>query len=230
MKPMPGDMEAEGTSRFPLTPSPAERIAAAVAARLHGAQWNPLEIVPAAIVTAVALFAVGDVVAAVVVALNFGNFGIGILLLQATNWAGPILAAALLGSAALSWNEAKGWSDLLEFFATSDDDQLADEIDPGESVARLLRSRFLATSALAMAAVTTAGSIATVVGAVTEQGPGSFDAQRWAALIESCGMALAVVVLSLACLVIVLRTRRQASAILAVPADEPEDGSELSEG
>lgn len=59
-----------------------------------------------------------------------------------------------------------------------------------------------------------------------EQGPGSFDGQRWAALIESCGMALAVVVLSLACLLIVLRTRRQASTILAFPADEPEGESE----
>jgi hypothetical protein len=229
MKPMPDDTEAEGTSGFPLVLLPAERIAAAVAARLHGAQWTPLEIVPAAIVTAVALFALGDIVGAVVLALPNGSFGVAFTLLQATNWAGPILAAALLGSAVLSWSEASGWCDDLEFFATSDGDLPAGEIDPAESVARLLRSRFLATSALVLAAVTTAGSIATVVGTVMAQ-PGPFDGQSWAALIGSCGLALAVVVLSLACLVIVLRTRRQARTILALLPVEPEDASEPAEG
>jgi hypothetical protein len=229
MKPMPDDTGAEGTSGFPLVLSPAERIAAAVAARLRGTPWTPLEIVSAAIVTAVALFALGDTVGAVVLALSNGGFGVAFTLLQATNWAEPILAAALLGSAVLSWNEASGWCEDLEFLATSVGDLPTGEIDPAESVARLLRSRFLATSALVLAAVTTAGAITTVVGTVMEQS-GPFPGQSWAAPIESCGMALAVVVLSLACWVIVLRTRRQARTILALLPIEPEDESESAEG
>jgi hypothetical protein len=210
---MSGEDGREDAAIPPLSLSPAERIAAAITARLHGMPWNPSEIVPAAIVTAVSLFALGAVIGTVVADLTGQGFGIAFSLLGATNWAGPVLAVALLGSVLLSWNEARGWCEDLELFAASDDDRSASEIDPCESVARVLRSRLLATCALILAVVTTAGSIATMVGAAMEQ-PGAFFAHDWGEFIASCGSALAVVALSVASLSIVLRIRRQVTTVL----------------
>ncbi|MCU1488650.1 MAG: hypothetical protein JWM85_55 [Acidimicrobiaceae bacterium] len=164
-----------------------------------------------AILTAVALFALGNISGAIVWALALQS-GAGVTLLLATTWADPILEALLLGCALVTWNETTGRSADLDVFANSDDDELASEIDLEESVARLLRSRFLASSALTLSALTAAGSVASVVGLLIEPGP--LDAQRWGQLAEVGGSTLAVAALSLACLAIVVRTRREASAIL----------------
>jgi len=179
--------------------------------------------VPAALVTAVLLFALGQVVAAVVIGLTPGFDGVAPALRQATDWAEPVLAAAILGSVLLSWNQVSACCDDLDFYSSSDDDLVADEIDPDETIVRLCRSRFLASSALVAAAGTSAAAIGTEVGIAMEDLPrqingsleeGALDAQTWGALIAGGTIALAVGVLAFACLVIVLRIRRRARATL----------------
>jgi len=229
---MAGETDAEASSEFPLARTPAERIAAAMSLRFGKVPWDPSEIVPAALIISVLLFALGQIVAAVVIGVAAGFSGVAAPLVEATSWAEPVLAALLLGSVLLSWNEVIACCDDLDVYSSSDDDLVAYEIDPDETVARLCRSRFLASAALVAAVLTSAAAIATEVGVAMEELPrqinasseaGALDAQTWATLIGRGGIALAVAVLAMACLVIVLRICRRARATLQLSESEVAD-------
>lgn len=229
---VPAEPDAETSFEFPLARTPAERIGEAMSVRFGRVSWAPPEIVPAALVAAVLLFVLSRIVAAVVIGVSGGLDGVAAPLGVATSWAEPVLAAALLGSVLLSWNEVIACCDDLDFFSSSDDDLVADEINPDETIARLCRSRFLASAALVAAGLATAAAIGTEVAVAMEELPrqvnaslveGVLDAQTWGALIEQGGIALAVAVLALACLIIVLRLRRRARAALQVSESEVAD-------
>jgi hypothetical protein len=202
--------------------------------------WASSEIVPAALVVAVLLFVLSRIVAAVVIGVSGGLEGVAGPLGAATSWAEPVLVALLLGSVLLSWNEVNACCDDLDFYASSDDDLVADEVDPDETIARLCRSRFLASAALVAAGLATAAAIGTEVAVAMEELPtqvangslveGALDAQTWGALIEQGGIALAVAVLALACLVIWLRLGRRARTALQVSESEVADDQGLVEG
>lgn len=226
---MPNESAVGPSPEFPKARTPAERIAEVLSVRFRTVPWDPPEIVPAAVITAVLLFALGEIVAAIVMGLAAKGFGAAALLLAATSWAQPVLAALLLGSVFLSWTEVRVCCEDLDFFSSSEDDLAAKDIDPTATIARLFRSRFLASSALVAAVTTSAAAIATEVGIAMERLPhpigasveqGVLDAQTWGALIEGGGIALAVVVLALASLVIVLRIHRRARATLALSEGE----------
>jgi hypothetical protein len=209
---------------YPEARIPAERIAEAFAVRFQRAPWDPREIVPAALTGAVLVFAVSQIVAAVVIALGEGFSGVAVPLITSAGWAEPVLAMLLLGSVLLSWNEVRSCSGDLEFLAITTDDLTTSDVDPGEAITRLYRSRFLASSAGVAILLAAAAAIAREVGVAMEQLPhpagasaeaGVLDAQTWGSLIEGAGIALAVLVLATAGLVILRRLYRQARAALA---------------
>jgi len=225
---VPHESDAGPSAEFPEARTPAERIAEAVALRFRRVPWDPSEIVPAAVVTAVLLSAVAEIAAAIVIGVSGQGFGVAESLLQATDWAQPVLVAVLLGSVLLSWKEVSTRCDDLDFFSSTDDDLAASEIDPDETMVRLFRSRFLASSALVAAGSSAAAAIGFEVGVAMERlqrpiGLGGFDGQTWGALIQGGGVALAVGVLAFACLVIGRRIHRRARATLALPESELAD-------
>jgi hypothetical protein len=225
----------EGPSpQYPEAQTPAEWIAEAFAVRFRKVPWIPAEIAPAAVVAAVLLFAVTEIAAGVIIGLGEGLSGVAAPLIAVATWSDPVLVAVLLASVLLSWNEVTARCDDLDFFSNSDDDVTASEVVPGETITRLCRSRFLATSALAAALLASAASVSREIGVAMEQFPheingsieaGAFNAQTWAGLIEGAGIALAVLVLTFACAVVVLRVRRIARVALMVSESDLADSN-----
>jgi hypothetical protein len=226
---VPEENDEDLSPRYPESRTPAERIAEGFAVRFQRVPWIPAEIAPAAVVVAVLLFAAAEIAAGIVIGLGEGPSGVAAPLIASAIWSDPVLVAVLLGSVLLSCNEVSARCDDLDFFSNSDDDVTASEISPDETIARICRSRFLATSSLVAALLASAASVSREIGVAMEQLPheiggsveaGALNAQAWAALIEGAGIALAVFVLTFACAAVVLRVQRMARAALTVTEGE----------
>ena len=144
------------------------------------------------------LLAVGGLVAGIVasVGTDFAPAGAGtqitgVSIINGAAWANALFAVALLGVVGVGWWQAQAWDE-----ARGREDDPADE---GEALGHIDRAHKICVWGVAALAVTLAGSVALLVGAILEGGPSS-DAQSWSQDVVEVANVLAVATMSFAAL------------------------------
>lgn len=162
-----------------------------------GDRFEPAEIGGFAVLTAITVVAVtstvGGLVGGLAEATPTSPYGSYLVMLQATQWSGPVLTVVALGMVALGWWQADAWADA---FA---DDGL-DGAFRGRAFTHLARARTMALWGVVFAMVATAASVAAAVADVgTANAPNfSFDQASVGRLVTGGGYAVANLVLTVA--------------------------------
>jgi hypothetical protein len=192
---------------------PAERIVAAISARLHGYVWQPGELACLAFVVSSASVFAGGLAAGILQATEAPGPGVAYTIATATLWSQPLVAALLVVATLVSFREVSMWADRIGSIERGEDDGNAGAIDQSEMVARLVRCRGLVTSALGLSALAAVAAVAGIASEIFESVTArAFSASSDVAL---AGSSLAVVALGVVAVKIAtLAIRRSREALV----------------
>jgi len=159
--------------------------------------WEVPEIVAVAVLVTVAVLAVGGLATGIARSVTFqspytGFFSIWNAVQFGAQWAGPLIALAVLGVLGVCWWQLQAWAEVIEMPDNSDDDL-------PEALGHMHRARLMISWAVGALGVTAAGSVAGFAAQVGQQGRIGL---AWPPdLISGAGMLAVLVVVSTGVLV-----------------------------
>jgi hypothetical protein len=194
----------------------ASNVARHLIARVR-ASWEVQEIVAAAFLLVVAVFAVTGVASGILGDTAQGNGfagqAVAQVLLESTQWAGVFTPFLVLCALGLAWWQVDGWADVMQDLEVESGagDELADADD---AVRHITRNRALATWAGVSLLIASMANVGTMVGLGLENDP--FPAQQWTSY---GGQVVGALILSFVGIVAALHIRHRCDTALARAQD-----------